>query len=109
MCVGLFVFVFVRSPKSQYRSSIGRPPVLELSKKLTGELKHPLVVHEAARFILKESHWFNMKASSDQKLIPQTEEQIQEIKWVKPEDIEKYFDNAFPSVVEVLRYITVDK
>jgi 8-oxo-dGTP pyrophosphatase MutT (NUDIX family) len=59
--------------------------------------------HEAARFILKESHWYNMKASSDQRLIPQAEEQIQEIKWVKPEDLEKYFDNAFPSVVEVLK------
>jgi len=59
--------------------------------------------HEAARFILKESHWFNMKAGDDQKLTPQAEEQITEIKWVKPKDLGKYFDSAFPSVVEVLK------
>jgi 8-oxo-dGTP pyrophosphatase MutT (NUDIX family) len=71
-------------------------------------LQSPLMVtyhtyHEAARFILKESHWFNMNASGNEKLVPQTEEQIQEIKWVRPDDLEDYFDKSFPSVVDVLK------
>ena len=58
--------------------------------------------HEGTRFILKESHWYNMKATGDQKLVPQTEEDIHEIKWVKADDLSKYRKNAFPSVVDVL-------
>ncbi|MEO6611180.1 MAG: NUDIX domain-containing protein [Chitinophagaceae bacterium] len=58
--------------------------------------------HEGARFILKESHWYTMKVSGDQQLVPQIEEGIQEIKWVKADDLTKYRKNAFPSVVDVL-------
>ena len=60
------------------------------------------VYHEGTRFILKESHWYNMKVTGDQKLVPQTEEDIHEIKWVKAADLEKYRKDAFPSVVDVL-------
>jgi len=71
------------------------------------KLLSPLTVtyhtyHEGTRFILKESHWYNMKVSGDQKLVPQTEEDIQEIKWVKAVDLPKYMKVAFPSVVDVL-------
>lgn len=71
------------------------------------KLKAPLVItyhtyHEGARFILKESHWYTMKVSGTQKLVPQTEEGIQEIKWVKADQLNKYKKNAFPSVVDVL-------
>ncbi len=58
--------------------------------------------HEGARFILKESHWYKMKANGDQPLVPQTEEDIHEIKWVKADDLPKYRKNTFPSVVDVL-------
>ncbi|MEO7924686.1 MAG: NUDIX domain-containing protein [Chitinophagaceae bacterium] len=60
--------------------------------------------HEGARFFLKESHWYNMKANGEEMLVPQTEEDIHEIKWVKPGDLPKYRKNAFPSVVDVLAY-----
>jgi 8-oxo-dGTP pyrophosphatase MutT (NUDIX family) len=61
--------------------------------------------YEGARFILKESHWYKMKVSGEQKLIPQTEEDIQEIKWVKPSELKKYFKDSFPSVVDVLELV----
>ncbi|MBC7949456.1 MAG: NUDIX domain-containing protein [Chitinophagaceae bacterium] len=72
------------------------------------ELKSPLLItwhtyHEGSRHILKESHWYTMKASSKEKLIPQTEEDIVEIKWVKKNGLKPYLDNAFPSVVDVLK------
>ncbi len=57
---------------------------------------------EGARFILKESHWYKMKASGEQKLVPQTEEGIHEIKWVNPDDLGKYIQHSFPSIADVL-------
>ncbi len=72
--------------------------------KLTG----PLLVtyhtyHEGARFILKESHWFSMSTNGNQSFTPQTEEDISEIKWVKQNDLQKYLNNSFPSIVDVLQ------
>lgn len=61
--------------------------------------------HEGARFILKESHWYNMKISGAQKLVPQIVEDIHEIKWVKPEELNPYLENTFPSVVDVLQLV----
>jgi 8-oxo-dGTP pyrophosphatase MutT (NUDIX family) len=58
--------------------------------------------HEGARFILKESYWYSMKVSGEQKLIPQAEEDIHEIKWVKQADLKKYMSEAYPSVADVL-------
>jgi 8-oxo-dGTP pyrophosphatase MutT (NUDIX family) len=58
--------------------------------------------HEGSRFILKESHWYSMKVSGEQWLMPQTEEDIHEIKWIKKSDLKTYMKNSFPSVVDVL-------
>lgn len=71
-------------------------------------LTGPLLVtyhtyHEGARFILKESHWFSMETKSDQAFVPQAEEDIHEIKWVKNGDLKQYFKNTFPSVIDVLQ------
>jgi 8-oxo-dGTP pyrophosphatase MutT (NUDIX family) len=72
------------------------------------QLTGPLLVthhtyHEGTRFILKESHWFSMETKSDQALVPQAEEDIHEIKWVKNGELKQYFKNTFPSVVDVLQ------
>jgi 8-oxo-dGTP pyrophosphatase MutT (NUDIX family) len=64
--------------------------------------------HEGSRFILKESHWYSMNISDMQKGVPQTEEDIQEIKWVKKGELEPYLKKSFPSVADVLQlYITL--
>ncbi len=59
--------------------------------------------HEGTKFILKESHWFNMSVSGEQKLTPQTEEDIQEIKWVAVDKLPEYMKKSFPSVADVLQ------
>ncbi|MBI5857387.1 MAG: NUDIX domain-containing protein [Sphingobacteriales bacterium] len=61
--------------------------------------------HEGARFILKESHWYKMKVSGEQTLVPQTTEDIHEIKWVPPSGLEKFFKDSYPSVVDVLQLV----
>ena len=43
-----------------------------------------------------------MKVSGEQKLIPQAAEQITKLEWVGENDIEKYLQNSFPSVNDVL-------
>jgi 8-oxo-dGTP pyrophosphatase MutT (NUDIX family) len=53
--------------------------------------------------ILKESHWYAMKNTGNEKLIPQTEEDITEITWAKKEDAQKYVSNTFPSLTKVLK------
>ncbi len=58
--------------------------------------------HEGARYILKESHWFRMKVSGEQKLVPQLQEDIREIRWVKADKLGDYMEISFPSVAEVL-------
>jgi len=58
--------------------------------------------HEGARFILKESHWYLMKAKGGQKLTPQTEEDITEIRWVPEKEIEKYKVKSYPAIRDVL-------
>lgn len=52
---------------------------------------------------LKETHWYLMEADANEKLIPQTEEEISEIVWVKKEELKKYLDNTFPTIETVLK------
>jgi 8-oxo-dGTP pyrophosphatase MutT (NUDIX family) len=59
--------------------------------------------HEGTRFFLKESHWYLMHVSGDQKLIPQTTEDIHEIKWVNAGGLAPFMKNAFPSITDVLQ------
>lgn len=59
--------------------------------------------HEGARFILKDSHWYSMKVQGTQHLIPQTEEDIHEIRWVKKAGLAEYMEISYPSVADVLR------
>lgn len=51
---------------------------------------------------LKKTYWYLMY-SEDKDLIPQKEEGITKIKWVKEEKLEKYFENTFPSIIDVVR------
>ena len=75
------------------------------------KLLSPLVItyhtyHEGARFILKESHWYNMKVSGEQNLVPQTEEGIHEIKWVTNKEAQSLFQECYPSVIDVIKEFT---
>ena len=54
---------------------------------------------------LKVAHWFEMQTDFEGDLIPQTEEDIEQAIWVKREDIPKYFDNMYTSIIDVLKEI----
>lgn len=58
---------------------------------------------EFGKHILKESHWYLMLCKSKETLVPQTEEDITDIRWVKKQDIKNYLNNTFPAIVAVLK------
>lgn len=52
--------------------------------------------------IEKETHWFAMKVSGMQKLTPQTEEGISELRWVAENELEYYLSNTFSNIIEIV-------
>jgi len=58
---------------------------------------------ESGQAILKETHWWLMKTSVNQPLIPQTEEDITELKWMGPPDFKIVQQNTYPGILDVLR------
>lgn len=53
--------------------------------------------------VVKESHWFRMHAKGQQQLVPQTEEDIQQIEWVNRQRLEQHLLNSYDNVIEVIR------
>lgn len=48
--------------------------------------------------ILKPSHWFKMLSTFTETLVPQTEEDITEIKWVSKEEAEQLKELMYPTI-----------
>jgi 8-oxo-dGTP pyrophosphatase MutT (NUDIX family) len=52
---------------------------------------------------LKETSWFQMKAVAGQNtLTPQTEEDIEDVRWVKKSDLGDYKDKCYPLIWDLL-------
>ncbi len=52
--------------------------------------------------ILKRTYWYEMIHHGNQELIPQTEEEITEAKWINIDHIDEIKSNTFLSIIEVL-------
>ena len=70
------------------------------------QIEKPLQVtyhtyYENARHILKESHWFLVKAKRRSALTPQTEEDIEKCEWVLLENLPTYTSNMHASIIDV--------
>jgi hypothetical protein len=44
-----------------------------------------------------------MRAGGVQDLVPQKEEQIEQLKWVSEKELAKYAKDSFPSIIDVLQ------
>ena len=53
--------------------------------------------------VLKETHWFSMQAASTETLIPQTEEDITDIKWVGKTELVKLLKNTFSNIKQIIK------
>ena len=68
--------------------------------KLIGITHHSYL--EKGKEIDKETHWFAMNVSSDQNLVPQTEEDILELKWVAENEVAEYLSNSYHNIVDIV-------
>ena len=51
---------------------------------------------------LKETHWYEMYAPSNQLLVPQFEEDIEMIEWVEKNKIPEKLHNSYPNIIEII-------
>lgn len=58
---------------------------------------------KTARWELKRTHWFLLRASGDAPLVPQTEEGIECVAWCSPQEFAVRLEEAFPTVRKVGR------
>ena len=52
--------------------------------------------------ILKKTYWYLMKTENEEKLIPQTEEDISDVFWMKPEQLDEFKKKTYSSIAELL-------
>jgi 8-oxo-dGTP pyrophosphatase MutT (NUDIX family) len=52
--------------------------------------------------IMKPSHWFRMIHTDNEKTIPQTEEDISEIRWMNQKEVTEILDKSYASISELL-------
>lgn len=55
------------------------------------------------KHFLKQTHWFYFTCSGEQTLVPQTEEQIAEIRWFHTKDIRIPVAKTYPAIKDILR------
>jgi len=52
--------------------------------------------------VIKETHWYRMKITKEQKLIPQTEEDITDIRWVNREELNECLQHTYANIITVI-------
>ena len=70
------------------------------TKKKIGETYH--AYEEFGKQFLKISHWYFMVCPDKQELIPQTQENITEVKWIRTRHINEPIKNTYPSIKDIL-------
>jgi len=70
--------------------------------KLVGTTYHEYFDEWKQRDVIKETHWFAMHVSGTQQLVPQHEEDIEEIRWVAPKEMPEYLQNTYKNIVEII-------
>ena len=75
---------------------------LKLGKKIISTFHK---YEQFGKHILKESNWYIMKCSADEKLFPQIEEDITDIKWIKRSELKNYASKTYKTILEVLDQI----
>jgi ADP-ribose pyrophosphatase YjhB (NUDIX family) len=54
------------------------------------------------KHILKRTYWYQMSYSGSETPVPQTEEDIQEVKWLSPDKLDVFKANTYASILEVV-------
>jgi 8-oxo-dGTP pyrophosphatase MutT (NUDIX family) len=70
---------------------------------ITGFLQttyHIYLLHD--KHVLKQTDWFSMEYRGKKKAVPNTAEDITEVRWIKPAGAGEILQNTYPSIQEVL-------
>ena len=60
--------------------------------------------------ILKTTHWYLMDYKLNELLVPQIEEGITQVEWIKETELNKVLENTYQSIIDVVRcWQTSDK
>ena len=68
--------------------------------KLIGVTTHNYIAKGES--IEKETHWFAMKVSGEQQLVPQLDEDILELRWVAKNELDNYLSDTFTNIIEIV-------
>lgn len=52
--------------------------------------------------VLKKTHWYHMQTSADNRLQPQLEEDIEEARWIAPNEVALYLNQSYANIKDVL-------
>ena len=52
--------------------------------------------------IEKETYWYAMKVEGEQNLVAQTEEDIEDIRWVKESELPVYLSNTYSNIIDII-------
>jgi 8-oxo-dGTP pyrophosphatase MutT (NUDIX family) len=52
--------------------------------------------------IEKETHWYAMKVSDEQRLVPQAEEDIEKLEWVSEHELAPYLTNTYDNIIQIV-------
>ncbi len=75
--------------------------------KFIGITQHTYFDTYLDKHVIKESHWYKMTTNSSEVFIPQSEEDITEIRWVHKKELPLFLAKSYPSIVEIItKYIT---
>ena len=71
--------------------------------RITGSMPSTFHIYtRKGKQILKQTWWFKMEANSAQSLVPQTEEEISEVRWVSMMDLGNVLANTYGSIKELV-------
>jgi ADP-ribose pyrophosphatase YjhB (NUDIX family) len=62
---------------------------------------------EKGELILKKTYWFEMLATGNETPIPEVEEDIEEVKWFKATELFLPFQNTYPLVKDLFKYLGI--
>ena len=69
---------------------------------LTGLTYHEYFDPYSTENVIKETHWFKMRAPGNQQLVPQLEEHIEKIEWVTDKNIGEKLNNSYTNIIEII-------
>jgi 8-oxo-dGTP pyrophosphatase MutT (NUDIX family) len=68
---------------------------------------HPYFDTWLNKDVVKHTHWFSMLSLANDKLVPQTEEDIEKLVWVTVPELPEYLNNTYPTIRAVFEAFNV--